>query len=261
MASNKCDYCGTEIPSQGEFCPECGRQVNVAKSAQVQQTQNGNNQLKPDSNSGQKILLGMLLGGVLVAAAALLIYFVGKKSNDEKPQDTSGPTVEIVAKQRSDDRVYSTSSDGFVNVRESPSAQSRIVSVLHTGGEGATYLGIENNWYYVEHNGKRGYVNSRYATRSSATGEASVPASHGTTYYVVVGSYDKLDHAQKMADEVSGSVYRAVVDGTIKYRVCLNGEPSKESAKRKKDEFDATHGKNAWIWPCKGPAECVYNAR
>ena len=57
--------------------------------------------------------------------------------------------------------VYSTASDGYVNIREMPVVGSNILGRIKTGGRGAAYLGSTGMWHRVEMNGVEGYVDSR----------------------------------------------------------------------------------------------------
>lgn len=66
--------------------------------------------------------------------------------------------------------VYSNADDGFLNVREKPSASSDIVAVMYNGKTGAILLDKSNKyWYKVSYEGIIGYVNKRFAIISAKT--------------------------------------------------------------------------------------------
>ena len=53
--------------------------------------------------------------------------------------------------------VYANSHDGFLNIREEPSAKSAVVGRMYNGDQGAISLGIEvGNWVQVERRGSYG---------------------------------------------------------------------------------------------------------
>lgn len=54
--------------------------------------------------------------------------------------------------------VYSTASDGYVNIRSTNSMNGRIIGEMYTGGAGAVYMHTSGNWYKVNYNGIVGYV-------------------------------------------------------------------------------------------------------
>ncbi len=61
------------------------------------------------------------------------------------------------------DLVYANSQDGFLNIREEPTAKSSIVGRMYNGDEGATDLGIvAGDWMQVEQRGVVGWVHRNY---------------------------------------------------------------------------------------------------
>ena len=69
----------------------------------------------------------------------------------------------FVANHNYPQRVYSNAYDGFVNIRESPSSDGRILGVLRNGPDGAVFLEQPNkSWMLVNCNGIVGYVYSKH---------------------------------------------------------------------------------------------------
>ena len=158
-------------------------------------------------------------------------------------------------------RVYAASSDGYLNVREEPKADAFIVDVLFTGDTGAKYLGKQGNWYKIEHDGQVGYVVSRYATLSAT--KPNVKPYKGKLYYIVIQSYDDLEHAKAAAenlpDGLLSPVYRAVdKDGKVKYRICTHCCQSVATAKKWQQTIMEYYSCESWLWTTEGFAECVY---
>ncbi len=157
-------------------------------------------------------------------------------------------------------RVYSTSTDGYLNVREQPQGDAFVVDVLFTGGQGAKFLGKQGNWYKVEHDGQVGYVVARYAT--IATSKPGVKPYAGKLHYVVVQSFGSLDGAKRAAenipDHLLSPVYRAVdKEGEVKYRICTGCFRTQAKAQDHQRELKEL-GLESWIWTTTGFAECVY---
>lgn len=158
-------------------------------------------------------------------------------------------------------RVYATSSDGYLNVREEPKADAFIVDVLFTGGTGGKYLGKQGNWYKIEHEGQVGYVVARYATLSAT--KPNVNPYKGKLYYIVIMSFDDLERAKAAAenlpDALLSPVYRAVdKDGKVKYRICTHCCQSLATAKELQQTIIDNFSVESWLWTTNGFAECVY---
>lgn len=156
--------------------------------------------------------------------------------------------------------VYSTSTDGYLNIREEPNAEAYILDVLFTGGDGATFISKSGNWYYVDYNGQKGYVSAKYAVCSAS--KPAVKKLERTLYYVVIGSYENLENAKNAAenlpDALLSPVYRVVENGKERYRICTACFYDKEEAQRWAGEIKETFSSDAWIWQNKGFAACVY---
>lgn len=175
----------------------------------------------------------------------------------DQDQPTSG------SQPSSAEQVYSTSDDGYLNIRKEPSAKAEIIGRLKTGGEGAKYLGEQNGWYKVDYYGAIGYVNSKFAKYDGV--RASAKSSNGQKiYYLVVGSYETLANARKGTGEVHDwmacPVYRAEEKGVVKYRLCYACFYTKEKALREKRKLDEVlnGSREVWIWESNGLAECVF---
>ena len=237
---------------------------------EVQPPQYAQPQQPDQKKSGGK---GLMITTIILSALTLLaiigfIIFMVLNKDDSEQKDT--PKTEVKATHNHDDgnqqMVYSISSDGFLNIREQPTSHSSIVGVLYTGGDGAKLLGQQGKWYNVEYQGRQGYVNSSYATCSSAKPTStSATTSHRKVYYVVLGSYDNLEYARSYANSWSGpnsnrlSVYRTIVYGTVKFRVCNFCSYSMSSAKDMVQLVANNTGQTAWVWPSDGLADCVYS--
>ena len=158
-------------------------------------------------------------------------------------------------------RVYATATDGYLNVREEPRGDAFVVDVLFTGDSGAKYLGKQGNWYKIEHDGQVGYVVARYATLSAT--KPNVKPFKGKLYYVVVQSFESLEHAkaaaENMPDALLSPVYRAVdKDGKVKYRICTNCCSSLATAKECQRQIKELAGWESWIWTTEGFPQCAY---
>lgn len=77
--------------------------------------------------------------------------------DDSNIETYEGPTTEGEGAYENEHYVYSSAYDGYVNIRSSASAKSRILGALYNGGEGAFYLGQYGKWYKVDYNGIIGY--------------------------------------------------------------------------------------------------------
>ena len=85
--------------------------------------------------------------------------------------------------------VYSISTDGFVNVRKTPNASSKIIGVLATNRKGAVLLSSKGTWWKVRVDNVVGYVHSKYVTLSSKPVKISgLP----TVHYVVISTCNSM---------------------------------------------------------------------
>ena len=90
--------------------------------------------------------------------------------------------------------VYSISTDGFVNVRKTPNASSKIIGVLATNRKGAVLLSSKGTWWKVRVDNVVGYVHSKYVTLSSKP----VKISGLPSYATVSGAMQLRDSTNKM---------------------------------------------------------------
>lgn len=156
--------------------------------------------------------------------------------------------------------VYSTATDGFLNIREQADANAYIIDILYTGGPGAKFLGKQGKWIRVEHNGQRGYVNAQYATVGNQPPKAQ--RLQRALYYVVISSYDSLDNAKAAAenlpDALLSPVYQATENGTTHYRICTGCFYTREKAIEHQQQIKDYFSFDSWVWVTKGFAECAY---
>lgn len=220
---------------------------------------------------------------VIVAAASfiaiglLLMIFCGGKSKTTKSSSAKPNTLytsKTTSSAKHDDLtnsrntvstskqlVYSVATDGFVNVRQEPNADSKAIGVLATNHKGAELLNNQNKWWKIRIDNVIGYVNSRYVKLSSA------PVMIGglpTIYYVVVSTCNSMSEVKEFfnncSDMLDGSpVYKDIVGGKEVYKICVNCYSTKSSAQEFCDRINNLFGDNyAKIWATQGLAECVY---
>lgn len=156
-------------------------------------------------------------------------------------------------------KVYANSSDGYVNMREEPNADAVIIDVLFNGGKPAQLIDRKGKWLHIAYDGQKGYVNSKYVAVGAKP--AAKPLMR-TLYYVVVESYSTLEAAKKRAEDMPDAlctpVYRAQEKGNIHYRLCNACFTDHKLAEAHVGELKEMFGFDAWIWPTRGFAECVY---
>jgi len=155
--------------------------------------------------------------------------------------------------------VYANSTEGYVNVRKQPTTQSEKLGELRNGGAGALYLSRKGEWFKVLYHGDTAYVINRYAQIGKPT-QAPVENRY---YYIVIGSFEHIEFAKKTADNLPDvmrrPVYRQVVGGKEKYRICESCFDSRDKAILRKKELDLRYGESdIWIWETRGMAECLY---
>lgn len=69
----------------------------------------------------------------------------------------------------SNEMIYANSHDGFLNIREEPSAKSPILGVIYNGAAGAEHLGVvDGDWIKVNKGGIEGYVHRNYVQKVPA---------------------------------------------------------------------------------------------
>ena len=185
-------------------------------------------------------------------------------TENETPMDTLAATEETTDVAEPVKKVFARSADGYVNVRRSPSVKSEILGKLTTDGPGANYVATEGDWYQIEYDGVKGYVKNTYATFEREEAVSSTASkSSGKVYYVVKASCESLESAKKVLGQIPDAficpVYKAVVDGKVKYRLCESCFTSMEKAKAHIREIESYLGKqDFWVWEADGLAECIY---
>ena len=157
--------------------------------------------------------------------------------------------------------VYSISTDGFVNVRKTPNASSKIIGVLATNRKGAVLLSSKGTWWKVRVDNVVGYVHSKYVTLSSKPVKISgLP----TVHYVVISTCNSMAEVKQFfyncPDAFDGSpVYKDIEDGKTVYKICLNCYATVSGAMQLRDSTNKMLGDDyAKIWSTQGLAECVY---
>jgi hypothetical protein len=157
--------------------------------------------------------------------------------------------------------VYSISTDGFVNVRKTPNASSKIIGVLATNRKGAVLLSSKGTWWKVRVDNVVGYVHSKYVTLSSKPVKISgLP----TVYYVVISTCNSMAEVKQFfyncPDAFDGSpVYKDIEDGKTVYKICLNCYATLSGARQLCNSTNKLLGDEyAKIWSTQGLAECVY---
>ena len=157
--------------------------------------------------------------------------------------------------------VYSISTDGFVNVRKTPNASSKIIGVLATNRKGAVLLSSKGTWWKVRVDNVVGYVHSKYVTLSSKPVKISgLP----TVHYVVISTCNSMAEVKQFfyncPDAFDGSpVYKDIEGGKTVYKICLNCYATVSGAMQLRDSTNKMLGDDyAKIWSTQGLAECVY---
>ena len=110
--------------------------------------------------------------------------------------------------------VYSISTDGFVNVRKTPNASSKIIGVLATNRKGAVLLSSKGTWWKVRVDNVVGYVHSKYVTLSSKPVKISgLP----TVHYVVISTCNSMAEVKQFfcASDVAVLPYRSATQSGI----------------------------------------------
>lgn len=182
--------------------------------------------------------------------------------DEESPDEVSSDEGQAIY-------VYSTASDGFVNIRELPNAKANIVGSLKNNGPGAKLLERAGNWYKVDFNGAIGYVNASFVAVGDKEGILGKPSAstskpeQGKLYYVVLGSWNSLEKAKSHYDFLPdvlelGCIYKAESNGKTVYRIAINCYRTKAQAQAKIREVKTNFNRDAWVWETDALAECVY---
>ncbi len=195
----------------------------------------------------------------LIATALLTLQAHLSTCTASKPQQAVITQQDTLPQQSF---VYAHSEDGYVNVRRQPSTKSEKLGELHNGGAGALYLGRDGDWLKVLFHGETAYVYSRYARVGQTAGEPAAKA-EARYYYIVIATFENAEYAKKAADGLPDNmrrpVYRTIVGGKKKYRICESCFTSRDKALIRKKELDLRYGESdIWVWETRSLADCLY---
>lgn len=188
---------------------------------------------------------------------------VEKKDAQSKSDDSSKKRETASA---GEELVYSIATDGYVNIRYFPDADSYVVGVLATNREGARLISNQGTtWWKVRIGKVEGYVNSKYVKLSDTPVKISgLP----TVYYIVLESHDTMEDAQNFnrvcADGMECWIYKCTSNGKTVYRLCVGCFSTRSDAQDRINECRSLYDgafdyyTNAWIWESEGLGNCVY---
>lgn len=114
---------------------------------------------------------------------------------------TSNENVAVV---EAEGDVFSNAFDGFLNIRESPNANSFKVGELKNGPKGATMINYGAKWSLVSHNGVEGYVKTEYLQTTPTKPALLNPED-------VIGVWGEPDHSEDILvfDNGTYAIYTA----------------------------------------------------
>ena len=195
----------------------------------------------------------------LIATALLTLQAHLSTCTASKPQQAVITQQDTLPQQSF---VYAHSEDGYVNVRRQPSTKAEKLGELHNGGAGALYLGRDGDWLKVLFHGETAYVYSRYARVGQTAGEPAAKA-EARYYYIVIATFENAEYAKKAADGLPDNmrrpVYRTMVGGKEKYRICESCFTTRDKALIRKKELDLRYGESdIWVWETRSLADCLY---
>ncbi len=196
---------------------------------------------------------------LLAAIATLALWLGGGAAAGAATTENTLPLgmYEPTMKGGPEKMVFAASSEGYVNIRQKPTTKSILLGRLTNGGAGATYLRTVGEWYEIDCGGTKGYVKSEYATVRSADEEVT------GVYYVVIGSETTLERAKKALETLPDfficPIYKAVIGGTPRYRICESCFSTQEKAEARIKDIKAMIGRDdLWVWSTNEPATCVF---
>lgn len=170
-------------------------------------------------------------------------------------------TLRVDAQKAGAKLVYSVASDGYVNVRQAPSARSKVIGVLATGRKGAVLLSSKGTWWKVRVDDVTGYVNSKYVQLGT---KPAVVKNLPEFYYEVVATCNTMKEVKDFfyycPDALDGSpVYRTNERGKQVYKICISCHSTRNAAENACKVTNDLFGNDfAKVWTTKGLAECVY---
>ena len=273
MALIKCQECGQFFSDQADRCPHCGFANNLVPRGQVPYYNNPQPAPAGGNNSKKTVivLLSAIAGLLLIGVGAFIVKsFMSDEDTpaeeevaEAKVEEVSAVSQPIVQQEEpaAITHVYSTSSDGFLNIRQAPSAKSAILGCLYTGGDGAILLSVHGSWLKVKYGNIVGYVKSSY-TNTVRENVGAVTQSAPTIYYVVIASHESLSNSKAYRRNLPtgldcSPIFSGVANGKTVYRICSAIYYSKSQAERDVQELKDLLGITAWVWKSNGQAPCV----
>ena len=169
--------------------------------------------------------------------------------------------LHVEAQKAAGKLVYSVATDGYVNVRQAPSAKSEVIGVLATGRKGAVLLSSKGTWWKVRVDDVTGYVNSKYVQVGT---KPAVVKNLPEFHYEVVATCNTMKEVKDFfyycPDALDGSpVYRTNERGKQVYKICISCHSTRSAAEKACKVTNDLFGNDfAKVWTTKGLAECVY---
>ena len=202
MALYKCPECGHIISDRADACPNCGYVLKTYTT--------------PNNNANNRHNITIILAVIALIAALALIGILLYKSNTANNSDTAASTETIAqdsaivndsvarqaTQQASYDKsailngdvftmVYTTSDDGFLNIRSKPSMEGVIlgeINELYHGLGDGVLVKKGAKWSRVRKGKVEGWVSNKYlgyVKWYNGTGESVLVAKYSpTTIYV-----------------------------------------------------------------------------
>ena len=169
--------------------------------------------------------------------------------------------MRVSAQKTAGKLVYSVATDGYVNVRQAPTAKSKVIGVLATGRKGAALLSSKGTWWKVRVDNVTGYVNSKYVQLSNKpVAVKNLPE----FYYELLATCQSMkevnDFFYNCPDVLDGSpVYLDYENGKKVYKICMSCHATRRAAEEACKETNNLFGYElSKVWATKGLAECVY---
>ena len=166
MALIKCSECGHMISDKAQRCPKCGAPIYKDNHSPIA------NETSSIQNKNKTVLWVFIALLICVLGGGWIYSASNSKSNNEskKPQN---PTEEHLSANPIEEHtnqktfVYSIAKDGFLNIRQSPSADSKIIGRIITGVDSAELIDNSEQWFKVKKDNIVGYVNSIFVSYNS----------------------------------------------------------------------------------------------
>jgi uncharacterized protein YxeA len=139
--------------------------MTVAKNLQQYQRPGGKLRLKKSfKKNGKKVIIGLVIISILLGVYGifnLIRLAPGKDDRQEVVLETGDQPLEQKI------TIY-VDAPGGLNMREAPSATSKILKTIPNGTKLEASL-LEGEWYKVIYDGQTGYVNQKYVKTSTET--------------------------------------------------------------------------------------------